>query len=172
MTPTATTTVSQQVYVARYLSADDTGGFSTIGLGVSDRALEVGQAGAPCIPDVGIGVVISATEWQPPFAAGRITFEVVGPSGTVTPLGEVDGHRAFGGGTPGQPFRVTLAVQHREVPTDGSGVHQVRVTTTVGDPGGGGLAAIVTNVELVVHPADDDGASAEGPPPPGALGYL
>lgn len=172
MVPTPPVTVAQQVYLARYLSSDADGGFAAVGLGVHDRWLQE-RDGAPCIPDVGIGVVVSAGRWYPELASGGVVVELIDPSGAAIPLNEVDGATAFSGGTPGEPYRVAFAIQHHDVRTDGTGLHHLRVTTTVGGVRGRGVTTIVSEVELAVHAAAASADEAADPPPtPGSLGYL
>ncbi len=173
MAPTPPVTVAQQVYLARYITSDADGGFATVGLGAHDRWLQEGDRGSS-IPDVGIGVVVGASSWYPELAAGRVVLELIDPSGRAVPLNEVDGTTAFGGGTPGEPYRVAFAIQHHDVRTAGTGAHRLRVTTSLGGPDDQPPTAIISEVELRVHAPGDpaDAHRNEPPPSPDSLGYL
>ena len=173
MAPTPPVTVAQQVYLARYITSDADGGFATVGLGAHDRWLQEGDRGSS-IPDVGIGVVVSASGWYPELATGNVVLELIEPSGRAVPLNEVDGATAFSGGTPGEPYRVAFAIQHHDVPTPATGPHRLRVTTTLGGPAGQPPTTIVSEVELPVH-APGAPADAQRPAPPptrDSLDYL
>ena len=171
--PTPPVTVAQQVYLARYITSDADGGFATVGLGAHDRWLQEGDRGSS-IPDVGIGVVVSASGWYPELATGNVVLELIEPSGRAVPLNEVDGATAFSGGTPGEPYRVAFAIQHHDVPTPGHrappppGHHHPR------RPRGPAPTTIVSEVELHVHApgAPADAQRHDPPPTRDSLGYL
>lgn len=166
-------TVTQHVYLARYIASDALGGFSTVGLGAHDRRLEEGEHG-PSIADVGIGVIVTATAWQSDLAAGGVVVELVEPSGRTTALNDIDGPTAFGGGTTGEPYRVAFAIQHHDVHTGGTGPHRLRVTTTLSGVRGPDAVTIVSEVDLLVHPAEAPADHPDEPAStaPGSLGYL
>ena len=169
--PPPPVTVTQHLYLARYIASDALGGFSTVGLGAHDRRLEEGERG-PSIPDIGIGVIVTSTSWQPDLTAGGVLVELVEPSGRTTALNDIDGATAFGEGTPGEPYRVAFAIQHHDVRTGGTGRHRLRVTTTLAGAREQDAQTIMSEVDLLVHPATAD--QPDDPPPtvPGSLGYL